>query len=1221
MMMKNRCYKAIISTLLCAILTACGGGGEQSGDQLLNSAGDMTAAERASRDSAVYADAGEDLIVEVNTEIAVDGSNSYDDLATDTLTMTWALIDGPSAATIDSSLTQDDHFLLSTDTPGTYTIELTVTDGYNTSTDTMTVTVVEAEPTAVLPEAFSALIGTTVTISGVNSHDAMGSALSYEWAAIAPDGSDAFFESNESSDTITLELSEMGEYTVTLTVSDENGNVSSPAQTVVTSSNIPPNANAGADIEVSYNTRVELSASDSSDSEQDTLTYSWLLEQKPSGSNAALLGDINAVETAFFADLPGQYVLEVTVSDGYVSSTDTITVLATNTPPEITLPDTITIQSGQTASLEAIVNDPETDDFVYSWALISQPNGSATSIDSDTAELNVILHTGGTYRFELTVSDEFDSVTASVDVLVNNSLPISVINISENDQRALAGETIRLSGENSYDPDAGDSIEAYEWAVISAPEGSVSGLTSESDVITGLTPDIPGEYTIALRTFDGGNYSEYTSVGITVLNSNTAPIAIASYDFAGYTEVHLDGSLSSDADGHTISYLWNIIAKPDGVPAKIADRTAETTQLHVQENGTYAIRLIVSDGRTNSAPYDFTISIDRPNAQPVANAGLDQSAGIDQTVTVNGSESYDVDGDTITFSWFLTTPNGSIASLSDSSSVTPSFTPDIFGEYTAHLTVSDGNLVSEPQTVTITVDNSHAPVADAGRDQNVKTGSRVSLSGANSIDVDSEIESYTWYIHSKPVDSTTILDATNSISTSFTPDVDGTYVIALEVNDESLTSEPSFVSIVASTDNSAPIANAGADVMIVQGMGTSVRLNGGISTDADADELSYYWSLIRQPTLSETTLSNRTNQETLLSLDRYGEYLVQLTVFDGTVSSVPDTKLIQYVRSPREVDAGIDQEVYTREIVVLDGRSSGYISNREPDDYSYEWEFISTPTEDTIQIVEYVPDENEEPEDVIGLYQFQPPEPGTYVARLRFRNLITGTVSDVDTVIITVKPYNRLPTANAGDDVSTTVGEILILDGSSSTDTDGDILSYNWSIIERPLNSQATIQNPTSINPFIEVDAYGEYIIQLQVFDGSASSDPDVVIINAVEPSVSLDLRTDNGFRSLNLPYNKVETLEVTNPLDDSEYLLDTFRITAIEQQVTIHNIVAYDANGIVTPYMDIDDNTVIRDGSSLEIQLLTNYPDIGRQANIVFEFTIKETGETVSVSYLFSAR
>ena len=160
----------------------------------------------------------------------------------------------------------------------------------------------------------------------------------------------------------------------------------------------------------------------------------------------------------------------------------------------------------------------------------------------------------------------------------------------------------------------------------------------------------------------------------------------------------------------------------------------------MQENGTYAIRLIVSDGRTNSAPYDFTISIDRPNAQPVANAGLDQSAGIDQTVTVNGSESYDVDGDTITFSWFLTTPDGSIASLTDSSSVRPSFTPDIFGEYTAHLTVSDGNLVSEPQTVTITVDNSHAPVADAGRDQNVKTGSRVSLSGANSIDVDSEID-------------------------------------------------------------------------------------------------------------------------------------------------------------------------------------------------------------------------------------------------------------------------------------------------------------------------------------------------------------------------------------------------------------------------------------------------------------------------------------------------
>ena len=224
-------------------------------------------------------------------------------------------------------------------------------------------------------------------------------------------------------------------------------------------------------------------------------------------------------------------------------------------------------------------------------------------------------------------------------------------------------------------------------------------------------------------------------------------------------------------------------------------------------------------------------------------------------------------------------------------------------------------------------------------------------------------------------------------------------------------------------------------------------------------------------------------------------------------------------------------------------------------------------------------------------------------------------------MIITAKPYNRLPFANAGEDASTTVGQIFILDGSSSTDEDGDILSYNWSFIDRPINSQATIQNPTSINPFFEVDAYGEYLIQLQVFDGSASSDPDVVIITAIEPTVALDIRTDDGYRSVNLPYSKVETIEVVNPLTDEELIVETFRVSAIEQQITISDVVVYDANGLVSPYMDVAENTVIRNGTNLEIQLITDYPDIGRQANLVFEFTIKETGEKVSASYLLSSK
>ena len=872
MTMKTKsCLRALTSSLFCIILIACGGGGDQSGDQLLNSAGQLTASEQASRDSAVHALAGEDLLVEVNTAIEVDGSGSYDDLSTDSLSFTWSLVEAPNNATINTELTTEGTLMLSTDMPGTYIVQLTVTDGYNTASDTVTITVVDAAPVAVLPEAFAAQVGSTVSVTGADSYDAVDTLLTFEWSVTNPEGATVTTELNQSTDAISFALDTTGDFTVQLVVTDTDGNASSTAQTTVTATNTPPDANAGADIVTTYNTTIEISAADSSDGEQETLTYSWVMTEKPVGSGAALLGEIDTVTASFFADVPGQYTFQVTVSDGYSSSTDIIIVSAINTLPTVDAGENITIQSGELASLVATATDPETDALTYDWALISQPNGPSVSFNNDSAALEVVLHAGGMYQFEVKVKDDYDAVTDTVDVYVNNSQPVSVITMTNNDKLALRGETVRLSASNSYDPDDGDAIELYEWSILDAPETSVASFSDAEAIVTELTPDVTGEYILALRTFDGGNYSEYSTVLIQVMESNNAPVARAVYSLEGNTIITLDGSASSDADGHEISYLWSIIAKPDDAPAQIDDRTAAITQLYVQEGGTYAVRLIVSDGRTNSSPYDFSFLIDIPNSQPVANAGSAQSVGIDQSVTLNGGESYDEDGDTITFLWYLDTPEGSTAELSDQTAVTPSFTPDVFGEYTAHLTVADGSLVSEPQTVIITVDNTYAPVADAGRDQNVKTGSRVSLSGANSIDADSTIVSYAWHIFTKPDLSASLLDSTDAVTTSFTPDVDGTYTIALEVSDESLSSALSFVTVVATTGNSAPVANAGADVVVVQGTTTNILLSGGASTDADGDELSYYWSLIKQPTLSETVLTNRTSEETILSLDRYGE--------------------------------------------------------------------------------------------------------------------------------------------------------------------------------------------------------------------------------------------------------------------------------------------------------------------------------------------------------------
>ena len=92
------------------------------------------------------------------------------------------------------------------------------------------------------------------------------------------------------------------------------------------------------------------------------------------------------------------------------------------------------------------------------------------------------------------------------------------------------------------------------------------------------------------------------------------------------------------------------------------------------------------------------------NSAPVADAGVDQTVYVNSEVILDGSRSYDPDNDPFTYYWaFESIPDGSEAFLSDPNSETPSFVPDIEGEYVISLVVNDGTLDSVPDTVIITV--------------------------------------------------------------------------------------------------------------------------------------------------------------------------------------------------------------------------------------------------------------------------------------------------------------------------------------------------------------------------------------------------------------------------------------------------------------------------------------------------------------------------------------
>ena len=95
-----------------------------------------------------------------------------------------------------------------------------------------------------------------------------------------------------------------------------------------------------------------------------------------------------------------------------------------------------------------------------------------------------------------------------------------------------------------------------------------------------------------------------------------------------------------------------------------------------------------------------------------------------------------------------------------------------------------------------------APVAAAGSDNTATTSVQFTLDGSGSSDADNDTLSYVWSISTAPTDSSATLSSTSIAQPTFTPDVDGTYVFSLVVNDGTVNSSADTVSITATSTTS-----------------------------------------------------------------------------------------------------------------------------------------------------------------------------------------------------------------------------------------------------------------------------------------------------------------------------------------------------------------------------------------------------------------------------------
>jgi hypothetical protein len=259
-------------------------------------------------------------------------------------------------------------------------------------------------------------------------------------------------------------------------------------------------------------------------------------------------------------------------------------------------------------------------------------------------------------------------------------------------------------------------------------EISFDGTTITLDPVEDLF--LSEDYTLVLTTSllsatDGPLLSQIESTFRTTGDSpqNDLPIAEISgpAEVAPGDLVSLSGVNSFDPEAGSLTYSWSLDSSPAGSAAVLSSEMDETTSFEADLEGIYLVSLVVNDGSqdsdvgyleitsviggggttdtgdtgiTDTGSTDTGSTGTGSNTAPVADAGSDQAVVLGDTVELDGSNSYDDDGDSLLYGWtFVSVATGSTLTDDDIAglySATPSFTPDVAGLYVLGLGVTDG---------------------------------------------------------------------------------------------------------------------------------------------------------------------------------------------------------------------------------------------------------------------------------------------------------------------------------------------------------------------------------------------------------------------------------------------------------------------------------------------------------------------------------------------------
>jgi len=836
------------------------------------------------------------------------------------------------------------------------------------------------------------------------------------------------------------------------------------------------------------------------------LTYAWSLTQQPQGSTAAL-SDADSPRPSLVPDIAGDYLAELIVTDSEGnSSTAQIVLLTTNNVPPVANAGVDHI----TSINQSVRFDPEGtydangDRLEASWSILSAPSGSAANLSEDDGGRFVLTpDVTGEYSVELLVEDSAGAQSSDIVKIhagasgqtSSNIAPVANAGLS---QVSSVGQAAILDGSGSTDAN-GDML-TYQWSILSKPADSFSNIEMANDVRTSLTPDTDRTYILQLKVTDEGGLSDYDTI---VLDSkNIAPLAISGGPDAGIDgaiidmTASIDGSTSSQANGSVggLAYDWSVLGLSQGV-SEIIDTAIVATTINFPEEregvitdpnivgGLDALRAynLISFGRLNSHADTLGRTFIGGDVQgPSSTFGT----GI---IPANGIDVLTVVGDI----------KGGAKNINDGGNVR------IRGKAKSKLNLNGGGQLIKDSSLSMTSTQQQLMALSAEL-RDLASNSNISLPTGQPGPANLTAEPNADGVAVFDIADGNQLFKNNKIQQiELNPNDADTIIVNVGGNNVHF-SKGNFVGVITSDEVSQKIiwnfyeAN---QLKIFRGFEGSIlaphayvhnksRIDGSVVADSVLEQAPIGFPLFGGMGLNRVELDPTIYALVQLGVTDIGNPSLGAT-YSTTVLTTgnkrPVTKIVQS-GGPDPLTRGIE--------VSLNGGAS---SDGDKDGLSYSWSILSKPEESQANLTSATLVNTSITPDKVGLYVFQ-------------LTAYDGQLLSLPTTLI-FEVQNTPPTAQAGSNQTVFKNDIVTVDGSGSSDLDGDDLTYLWALAEKPNGSQAELSDETAISPTFVADLKGDYVVRLVVNDGIQDSTADSVNITVENRApIALATGTAEGF-------------------------------------------------------------------------------------------------------------